>query len=270
MGRSVGIGAILIGAFAVAPAPVQASSDWSLCSTAIPAQERAHEIPSHLLTAISLAESGRWKPEAKRNLAWPWTVMAEGRGRYLDSKETAINEVLMLRRKGVRNIDVGCMQVNLHYHPDAFDSLEAAFDPDRNTEYAAQFLRRLKDQGNSWSRAVGRYHSATPERHHPYRRKVLGIWRAERRAAMAQARAVRAAEPTVTVEERRLTPAERRKLQEDWRARVRAQGEARIAAMAQQHERMLEKHEAFLDRQAQVLEVYRRYLADRRAAASSR
>ena len=31
--------------------------------------------------------------------------------------------------RGVRLMDVGCMQVNLQMHPDAFPSLDAAFDP---------------------------------------------------------------------------------------------------------------------------------------------
>ncbi len=35
------------------------------------------------------------------------------------------------------------MQVNLGYHPEAFASLEAAFDPRRNVAYATRFLLEL-------------------------------------------------------------------------------------------------------------------------------
>ena len=55
--------------------------------------------------------------------------MAEGRGRYLPSKEAAIAEVQALKAKGITNIDVGCMQVNLYYHGSNFDDLNEAFDP---------------------------------------------------------------------------------------------------------------------------------------------
>ena len=75
-------------------------------------------------------ESGRWDAEAQASFAWPWTVTAEGRGRYLPSKAEALAEVRQLRARGLTNIDVGCMQVNLFYHPDAFDDLNQAFDPD--------------------------------------------------------------------------------------------------------------------------------------------
>ena len=41
------------------------------------------------------------------------------------------------RAQGARSIDVGCMQVNLLHHADAFASLEQAFDPVANARYAA-------------------------------------------------------------------------------------------------------------------------------------
>ena len=76
--------------------------DWRLCAEAIPEQEQVQEIPSRLLRAISLAESRRWDEDLTRNEAWPWTVMAQGRGRFFETKEQAINEVL--RRFSSRQI----------------------------------------------------------------------------------------------------------------------------------------------------------------------
>jgi hypothetical protein len=37
-----------------------------------------------------------------------------------------------MQGEGVRSIDIGCMQINLVHHPDAFGSLEAGFDPITN------------------------------------------------------------------------------------------------------------------------------------------
>ena len=35
------------------------------------------------------------------------------------------------------------MQVNMMYHPDAFNSLEEAFDPSTNVSWAASWLKKL-------------------------------------------------------------------------------------------------------------------------------
>ena len=172
-------------AMADAPAvagPVGLPNDpWRLCPEAIAAQEKALAIPKHLLSAIALAESARKHPTFGRRMPWPWTVMAEGEGRYLPTKEAAIAEVRALQARGIRNIDVGCMQVNLHHHADAFYSLDNAFDPFANVAYASKFLRSLYEDFGSWQEAAGRYHSATPELKGPYRDKVVTFWNEQQR-----------------------------------------------------------------------------------------
>lgn len=146
------------------------------CAHAIEIAERARNIPRHLLQAISLTESGRWSDAHEAFIAWPWTVMAEGRGRYLPSKEAALAEVRALQARGITNIDVGCMQVNLYYHGENFADLEDAFDPVHNVAYATAFLMHLRHKRNSWTRAVKEYHSMRPERQAMYQDRVMGIW----------------------------------------------------------------------------------------------
>jgi hypothetical protein len=152
-------------------------ASWGLCAEYTARAERHHSIPRHLLGAIALAESGRWDDLSRENIAWPWTVMAEGRGRYLDSKAKAIAEVQSLQRRGISNIDVGCMQINLHHHGDAFPDLNTAFNPAANTDYAARFLVQLRGTDGSWNRAASHYHSRTPDRARAYGQKVAGIWK---------------------------------------------------------------------------------------------
>ena len=113
--------------------------------------------------------------------------------RFLPSKAAAIAEVERLRAQGVTNIDVGCMQINLYHHPKAFDSLEQAFDPDRNIAYAIGFLRELRDRWGSWTRAVGNYHSNTPTLSGRYRAKVFKMVYAEKHRAAKRRRAARLA-----------------------------------------------------------------------------
>ncbi len=164
---------------------------WSLCPRYISAAEQREGLPPHLLTAISKVESGLWDAKTKANLAWPWTVMAEGKGRYLPSKTAAIAEVRKLQARGITNIDVGCMQINLRYHPDAFESLDQAFDPKHNTAYAAQLLRKLRGQAGSWTHAIGDYHSKTIAFARVYRLKVFKAWRTERKAETQRLREAR-------------------------------------------------------------------------------
>jgi len=158
------------------------------CADAARTAERAHNFPLAVLRAISLAESSRWLGEDQARIAWPWTVTAGGDGRYFATKSEAIARVRMLRRNGVRNIDVGCMQINLMHHPNAFQTLEDALDPNRNAAYAAEFLARLYQRSRSWSRAIALYHSATPSNGTPYRRRVEKLWNSERARLFEQAR----------------------------------------------------------------------------------
>ena len=139
-------------------------NSWSLCRDESALVEQVSGIPAQLLAAIARVESGRLDDAAAEISAWPWTVMAEGRGRYLPSKAAAIAEVKRLQARGVKNIDVGCMQINLQHHAEAFRSLEEAFEPLSNVAYAAAFLTDLRVETRSWIKAVGHYHSRTRER----------------------------------------------------------------------------------------------------------
>ncbi len=163
-------------------------AEKKICSETISRHERAEGIPSQLLSAVSLAESGRWDKANRAHFAWPWTVTAGGKGRFFATKANAIAQVRRLQGRGVRNIDVGCMQINLYYHKGAFATLEEAFDPDMNVAYAARLLRRLNDARRSWTMAVGLYHSSSRARHYRYRRKVLRFWNLERRRAAKERR----------------------------------------------------------------------------------
>src|SRR5690606_17964364 len=75
-----------------------------------------------------------------------------------------------------KSIDVGCMQVNLHHHPNAFATLDDAFDPQQNVAYAASFLSNLHQSSGSWRVAASHYHSKTPERGNLYVGRVYDSW----------------------------------------------------------------------------------------------
>jgi hypothetical protein len=144
------------------------------CRSAIMSAERVAGIPTQLMAAIARVESGRRDARGAVQ-PWPWTINAEGIGSTYNSKAEAIAAVQKLQASGVRSIDVGCMQVNLMFHPDAFATLDQAFDPAANARYAAGFLSRLYAQTGDWTRATAAYHSATPELGASYQRKVAAV-----------------------------------------------------------------------------------------------
>ena len=148
----------------------------ALCSTAIAAAEARRNTLPGLLVAIAKAESGRPIPPLPGLQPWPWAVNADGGAYYFDSKDAAVAWVKQAQARGVAQIDVGCMQINLQSHADAFTSIEQAFDPAANADYAARFLTRLHDDaGGNWFDAIGYYHSRTPALAADYRLRVSAI-----------------------------------------------------------------------------------------------
>lgn len=173
-------------AWALASYAAQAAeTPGDLCRRQTAQEERRHGIPPHLLTAIAFAESGRWDEANRAKTAWPWTVTSGGDGAYFPTKAQAIAEVKRLKAKGVKNIDVGCMQVNLYYHPDAFASLDEAFEPATNVGYAARFLAVLFKESGSWTQAAAMYHSRDEENGEIYRKKVVKLWHETQREVAA-------------------------------------------------------------------------------------
>jgi hypothetical protein len=166
------------------PAPPSHASSLppeAACVDAILQAEREAAIADHMLLAMGFTEAGRMTQD-RLFTVWPWTVNAEGRSSYFPTKADAIAHVRGLQARGLQSIDVGCLQVNLKWHPDAFPDLDTAFDPRANTRYAARFLGALYQRHGSLAEAVGRYHSAQSERGEAYRQRVSGNMRWAARA----------------------------------------------------------------------------------------
>ena len=160
-------------------APVQSGADTDadpsqLCRAAIAASERNTRIPDAFLSAMGRIESGR--PSGGTLSPWPWTVNAAGTGHFYPTKQEAMEAVRRFQAAGIRSVDVGCLQVNLFYHPEAFASLDQAFDPASNAAFAAKLLLDLFAETGSWPRAAASYHSMTPALGLAYQQKVLEQW----------------------------------------------------------------------------------------------
>lgn len=161
---------------ALAPLPRWAEMQSQQCTAAIGMAEQRYGTAPGILLAIARAESGRPVPPLPGLQPWPWAVNADGAAMYFDSKPAAVTWTRLALARGVRQVDVGCMQVNLQSHPGAFRDLETAFDPGANADYAARFLLQLQaDAGGNLYQAVGYYHSRTPDLAANYRERVAAI-----------------------------------------------------------------------------------------------
>ena len=145
------------------PAAAEAS-----CLDAASAAEIRNRIPAGLLKAIGHVESGGWSWSVNGNDALP--------GRHFADVDAARRYAQGLFHAGRRMVDLGCFQVDLFYHPEAFGSWETAFDDDANADAAAHILSRLHARFGDWNQAVASYHSADPTRGQPYLQSVLAAW----------------------------------------------------------------------------------------------
>ncbi len=168
------------------------------CRSAAQAFEQSANLPAGLLLAIGQVESGRSDPITGRTDPWPWSTNHAGEGHYFASAQEAIVWTAAQLATGIQSIDVGCFQVNLYYHPDAFASLAEAFDPAGNARYAAALLNRLREQAGNWPSAIALYHSADPFEGPRYSSRVIEAWNnGGRIVGIPVIAAIRAGDPVV-------------------------------------------------------------------------
>ncbi len=134
----------------VAAAPAAAAN---ACEQHIIDAAARYDIPPAILYAVGLTETGR------KGSLYPYALNIEGRSVFPRSAAEAVIEFDKARRDGKKLIDLGCMQINHHYHGDQFRGPRDMLDPARNVDYAARFLKRLRGEHDTWSMAVARYHA---------------------------------------------------------------------------------------------------------------
>lgn len=114
---------------------------------------RAHNVPLGVLYAVGLSETGR------KGVLNPYALNVDGRTVLANDLRDAVARFSDEKRKGAKLVDLGCMQINHRYHGEKFASVEAMFDPVRNVDYAARFLKELRSREGNWTMAVARYNA---------------------------------------------------------------------------------------------------------------
>ena len=145
----------------------------ALCDRAAAGAAKASGVPIDILLAISRVETGRQKNGTLN--PWPWTINADGKGAFYDSKTEAIAAATAHLTDGTGTFDIGCFQLNIRWHGGAFSTLEDMFDPDQNASYAAKFLTSLYQETGNWADAVAAYHSRTPDLAETYLNQVKAV-----------------------------------------------------------------------------------------------
>ena len=145
-----------------------------------------HGVPLNVLYSVGLTETGR------RGELSPYDMNVDGQAVHSASLAEAMARFTQAKQRGAKFIDIGCMQINHRFHGAEFRSLSEMFDPARNVEYAATFLKALKAQEGSWTLAVARYNAgpANPAAERTYVCSVIrnmiasgfGGWTANARA----------------------------------------------------------------------------------------
>ncbi|WP_265519447.1 transglycosylase SLT domain-containing protein [Nitratireductor luteus] len=123
------------------------------CEAEILRASSKYHIPAGILYAVGLTETG------VRGSLQPYALNIEGKAFFPKSRGEAQAAFTEAKARGKTLIDLGCMQVNHHYHGAEFRSVVEMLDPHKNVDYAARFLVRLKQRHATWSMAVARYHA---------------------------------------------------------------------------------------------------------------
>lgn len=159
---------VVAAAFISSAACVSAFATTAICEAEILRAADRYGIPAGILYAVGLTETGR------KGSLHAWSLNIEGRAVLARSQQEAIAEFRKARESGAKLIDLGCMQINHHYHGEKFPSVSDMLTPRRNVDYAARFLAELKQRHGSWSMAVARYH-AGPNNDPAHKRYVCRV-----------------------------------------------------------------------------------------------
>ena len=164
---------VILAACAWAFPAVAATPPADLCRNAARTAAQDTGVPYDVLMAIALTETGRSRDGALS--PWPWTVHHDGKGLWFQTEAEAVAMAQKALDAGATNIDLGCFQLNIRWHAQAFGSVADMIAPDRNARYAAEFLARLYQETGDWSAAAGTYHSRNAQNAEAYRAKFETI-----------------------------------------------------------------------------------------------
>ena len=118
-----------------------------------------HQLDPYVLYAVALIESA--KGSTKNQVTpWPWALNKAGKSIIPASQQEARTILNNTLAEGSRNIDVGLMQINVHWQGHRVDKPEQLLNPVTNLQIGALVLAEaIQSVPNDLVLGIGRYHS---------------------------------------------------------------------------------------------------------------
>src|SRR5690554_1120762 len=157
--------AFCIAASSSAPAVASSTTTWIQPASAslldnTPWTEAAdnHGIDPWMLYAISLEESGEIDRQAQVIKPWPYQLHRNGRTYRYDDEAEAAAQIDEWEQQGVRNYDIGALQINRRWHGHRVSNLSDLLDITTSLQVAAEILSGgLRSSKTDLELGVGRY-----------------------------------------------------------------------------------------------------------------
>src|ERR1700730_7984092 len=118
------LGAALVAIAASSGGAARADEALS-CEREMTRAAAAHGVPLNVLYSVGLTETG------SRNGLSPYDMNVDGQAVHSTSLAEAMARFEQAKGRGAKFIDIGCMQINHHFHSADFHSLSEMFDPAR-------------------------------------------------------------------------------------------------------------------------------------------
>ncbi|WP_347988599.1 transglycosylase SLT domain-containing protein [Methylomonas sp. AM2-LC] len=120
---------------------------------------KQHELDPYILYSVALIESANSGGTTKIT-PWPWAINKSGKSIQSDTRPQAHAILKKSIAEGNRHIDIGLMQINLHWHGNRVGKPEDLLDPVTNLKIGAGLLAEaIQSSPNDLVMGIGRYHS---------------------------------------------------------------------------------------------------------------
>ena len=131
----------------------------------------------YILYAVALVESAKVSKRIAK--PWPWALNRQGRP-FIPSSLAEAKDILGgALAKGIRNIDVGLMQVNIRWQGHRVRQPEDLLDPETNLRVGADVLAEsIGSAPGNLILGIGRYHAGfhNDARAYRYGRRVFDLY----------------------------------------------------------------------------------------------
>ncbi|MGL4900445.1 MAG: lytic transglycosylase domain-containing protein [Shewanella sp.] len=131
-----------------------------------------------MLYAVALTESASYRG-LNMTSPWPYTIRNGSNATYASSKaeaEKLLHQAVQESEK--HQLDIGLMQINLHWHGHRVNSATDLLDPVTNLTLGSHILAEaIKSSPDDLELGIGHYHSRNEKRARLYGQKVLSIYR---------------------------------------------------------------------------------------------